>query len=177
MEKLNRALCELGYSFSTVIVIVVEMFVILVKMSNNWKREAPPTLSYCFTNWKELPAKSAALVWVAFEIGKWWWWSAKTKIEKLWNDKGGENRDLAPTKWCDALIQHLKTNIHSYNLFILVTYELKHCQRHNGPRNWLRNLDWTWQQYGTTYISCKFDHLMAPLTLVANLATCWHHLH
>ena len=43
MEKLNRALCELGYSFSTVIVIVVEMFVILVKMSNNWKREAPPT--------------------------------------------------------------------------------------------------------------------------------------
>ena len=32
MEKLNRALCELGYSFSTVIVIVVEMFVIVVKM-------------------------------------------------------------------------------------------------------------------------------------------------
>ena len=32
---LNRALCELGYSFSTVIVTVVEMFVVLVKMSNN----------------------------------------------------------------------------------------------------------------------------------------------
>ena len=119
MEKLNRALCELGYSFSTVIVIVVEMFVILVKMSNNWKREAPPTLSYCcFTNWKEFPAKSAALVWVAFEIGKWWWWSAKTKIEKLWNDKGGENRGIAPTKWCDALIQHLKTNIAIICLFL-----------------------------------------------------------
>ena len=33
MEKLNRAICELGYSFSTVIVIVVEMFVILVIVS------------------------------------------------------------------------------------------------------------------------------------------------
>ena len=54
---------------------------------------------------------------------------------------------------------------------------LKHCQRHNGPRNWLRNLDWTWQQYGTTYISCKFGHQMAPLALVANMATRWRHLH
>ena len=54
---------------------------------------------------------------------------------------------------------------------------VKHCQRHNGPRNWLRNLDWTWQQYGTTYISCKFGHQMAPLALVANLATRWRHLH
>ena len=51
----------------------------------------------------------------------------------------------------------------------------KHCQRHNGPRNWLHNLDWTWQQYGT--ISCIFGHQMAALALVANMATRWRHLH
>ena len=36
--------------------------------------------------------------------------------------------------------------------------------RHNGPRNWLRDLDWIWQQHGTTCIS-------------SNLATRWRHLH
>ena len=51
---------------------------------------------------------------------------------------------------------------------------IKHCQRHNGPRNWLRNLDWTWQQYGTTNISCKFGHQIAPLVLVVYLVTNWH---
>merc|ERR1712051_864915 len=30
---------------------------------------------------------------------------------------------------------------------------------------------------GTTCISSKFGHQMAPLALVANLATRWHHLH
>ena len=53
----------------------------------------------------------------------------------------------------------------------------KHCQRHNGPRNWLRNMDQTWQQHGITNISCKFGHQMAPLALVANMATRWRHLH
>ena len=36
----------------------------------------------------------------------------------------------------------------------------KHCQRHNGPRNWLgSNLATTW----TSCICCKFGHQMAPL--------------
>ena len=52
----------------------------------------------------------------------------------------------------------------------------KHCQRHNGPRNWLRNFDWTWQHHGTTCINCKFGHQIAPLALVANMATRWRHL-
>ena len=34
-----------------------------------------------------------------------------------------------------------------------------------------------WPPDGATCISCKFDHQMAPLALVANLATRWRHLH
>ena len=55
--------------------------------------------------------------------------------------------------------------------------DCKHCQRHNGPRNWLRNLDSIWQQHGSTYISCKFGHQMAPLALVTNLSTTLSHMH
>ena len=52
----------------------------------------------------------------------------------------------------------------------------KHCQRHNGPRNWLRNFVWTWQQHGSTCINCKFGHQTAPIALVANMAPRWRHL-
>ena len=71
-------------------------------------------------------------------------------------------------------------HLNSLHITLLITYYItyapwsswkcegnpneKHCQRHNGPRNWLRNLDWTWQQYDTTYSSC-------------NLATRWRRLH
>ena len=34
-----------------------------------------------------------------------------------------------------------------------------------------------WPPDGATCISCKYGHQMAPLALVANLATIWHHLH
>ena len=64
----------------------------------------------------------------------------------------------------------------------------KHCQRHNGPRNWLRDLDSIWQQHGThhfqiwpphdtTCICFKFERQMVPLSLVANLSTRWRHLY
>ena len=33
-----------------------------------------------------------------------------------------------------------------------------------------------WPPDGTTCISCKFDHQMAPLALAPNLATTWRHL-
>ena len=53
----------------------------------------------------------------------------------------------------------------------------KHCQRHNGPRNWTKFSDpqskvsrWThlfqsWSPDGATCISFKFGHQMAPLGL------------
>ena len=72
MEKLNRALCELGYSFSTVIVIVVEMFVILVKMSNNWKREAPPNLVLLFHQLKRISSQVS--------LGCFWNWQLMMMI-------------------------------------------------------------------------------------------------
>ena len=62
----------------------------------------------------------------------------------------------------------------------------KHCQRHNGPRNWLHNLATIWRHLhilqiwppdGATCITCKYGQQMAPFTLVANLASRWRHLH
>ena len=70
MEKLNRALCELGYSFSTVIVIVIEILLSLLKLAIiESGKPHPPSLIVSLIE-KEFPAKSTALVWVAFEIGK-----------------------------------------------------------------------------------------------------------
>ena len=34
-----------------------------------------------------------------------------------------------------------------------------------------------WAPDGATCISCKFGHQMAPLAIVINLTTRWHHLH
>ena len=65
--------------------------------------------------------------------------------------------------------------------------ENKHCQRHNGPRVQHLRLELSLQLNriplalvlpdGTTCISCKFDHQMVPLALVAKLATRWRYLH
>ena len=35
---------------------------------------------------------------------------------------------------------------------------LKNIDIDKGIRNWLRDLDQIWQPYGTTCISCEFDH-------------------
>ena len=56
-------------------------------------------------------------------------------------------------------------------------YNSKHCQKHNGRRNWLCDLDYIYQQHGTTCIGCIFGHQIAPFALVAYLATRWRHLY
>ena len=59
--------------------------------------------------------------------------------------------------------------------------EMKHCQRHSGPRVFSRNQFVTWFQFrppgGATCISCKFGLQMALLVLLVNVAHSWCFLH
>ena len=108
-----------------------------------------------------------------------WFFSYKIKFDKLnsscwreiWpimlqNQKGACLRNI----WeCFLIFFLTKSNLTSYAQVggekfdrsyykIKKEIKIKHCQRHNGPRNWLRDLELIHQPHGSICISCKIGH-------------------
>ena len=97
----------------------------------------------------------------------------------LWLYKDG--MDLYSPQICMLTKCKFLVSTKPYHL-CAVTLSSEHCQRHNWPRNWLHNLEFShrfliWSPSGATWISCKYNHQETPFVLIANLATRWHHLH